>query len=122
MSQELQLTEQEIVRRRKMEELKEKGIEPFGHRYERTDNSQSIKEKYSIAIDTISEEYRLVGDLRLAKYARFLLDEFTPLHDELCYEEGRLMKAYAMGEEGAKEALSFIHGRMAKLYKKYFAI
>ena len=78
--------------------------------------------KYSIAIDTISEEYRLVGDLRLAKYARFLLDEFTPLHDELCYEEGRLMKAYAMGEEGAKEALSFIHGRMAKLYKKYFAI
>ena len=47
MSQELQLTEQEIVRRRKMEELKEKGIEPFGHRYERTDNSQSIKEKYN---------------------------------------------------------------------------
>ena len=47
MSQELQLTEQEIVRRRKMEELREKGIEPFGHRYERTANSQSIKEKYN---------------------------------------------------------------------------
>ena len=94
----------------------------FAPQNERASLIQSIKEKYSIAIDTISEEYRLVGDLRLAKYARFLLDEFTPLHDELCYEEGRLMKAYAMGEEGAKEALSFIHGRMAKLYKKYIAI
>lgn len=94
----------------------------FAPQNERASLIQSIKEKYSIAIDTISEEYRLVGDLRLAKYARFLLDEFTPLHDELCYEEGRLMKAYAMGEEGAKEALNFIHGRMAKLYKKYFAI
>jgi len=27
-----------------------------------------------------------------------------------------------MGEEGAKEGLEFIHGRMAKLYTKYFAI
>ena len=32
------------------------------------------------------------------------------------------MKAYAMGDEDAKEGLAFIHGRMAKLYKKYFAI
>ena len=47
MSQELQLTEQEIVRRRKMEELREKGIDPFGHRYERNANSSSIKEKYN---------------------------------------------------------------------------
>ena len=94
----------------------------FAPANERASLIQSIKDKYSIAIDTISEEYRLVGDLRLAKYARFLLDEFTPLHDELCYEEGRLMKDYAMGEEGAKEGLEFIHGRMAKLYTKYFAI
>ena len=76
--------------------------------------------KYSIAIDTISEEYRLVGDLRLAKYARFLLDEFTPLHDELCFEEGRLMKDYACGEEGAEETLRFISGRMKKQREKYF--
>lgn len=46
MSQELQLTEQELVRRKKMEELREKGIDPFGHRFIRTANSKSIKEKY----------------------------------------------------------------------------
>ena len=32
------------------------------------------------------------------------------------------MKAYVTGEEGAAEALNFIHGRMKKLYEKYFAV
>lgn len=43
---ETNLTEQEIVRRQKMEELKEKGIEPFGQAYERTHKSGQIKEAY----------------------------------------------------------------------------
>ena len=94
----------------------------FAPANERASLIQSIKEKYSVAIDTISAEYRLVGEPRLVKYARFLLDEFTPLHDELCYEEGRLMKAYVTGEEGAEEALKLIYGRMDKLFQKYFAI
>ena len=42
----MELTEQEIVRRNKMEELKQKGINPFGKRYDVTSNSQEIKEKY----------------------------------------------------------------------------
>ncbi|MBR2890773.1 MAG: lysine--tRNA ligase [Bacilli bacterium] len=43
---QVQLTEQEQIRRNKMEALKEKGLDPFGHKFERTENSQSIKEKY----------------------------------------------------------------------------
>lgn len=81
----------------------------------------SIKDKYSIAIDGISKEFRLVGDLRLAKYACFLLKEFFPLHDDLCYEEGRAMKDYVCGVEGGKETLEFISGRMKKQREKYFA-
>ena len=86
------------------------------------DSTDAIKDKYSVAVDTISEEYRLVGDLRLVKYTRFLLDEFTPLHDELCYEEGRLMKAYVTGDEDAEKVLKAIGGRMKKMYRKYFAL
>lgn len=82
----------------------------------------AIKDEYSVAVDTISKEYRLVGDLRLVKYARFLLDEFTPLHDALCFEEGRLMKAYVTGEEDAEAGLRFIFGRMKRFYDKYFAL
>jgi predicted metal-dependent phosphoesterase TrpH len=94
----------------------------FAKENERAALISAIKDCYTVALDTISAEYRMVGDLRLVKYARFLMDDFTPLHDDLCYEEGRLMKAYVTGEDGAAEALNFIHGRMKKLYEKYFAV
>ncbi len=81
----------------------------------------SIKNYYSIAIDGISTEFRLVGDFRLARYATFLLQDYFPLHDDLCYEEGRAMKDYACGVEGAKETLEFISGRVRKQREKYFA-
>lgn len=81
----------------------------------------SVKKYYSIAIDGISKEFRLVGDFRLARYANFLLKEYFPLHDDLCYEEGRAMKDYVCGVEGAKETLEFISGRIQKQREKYFA-
>ena len=93
----------------------------FSPENERTAIIQSIKDYYSVAIDTISKEYRMVGDLRLVQYASFLYENFFPLHDELCYEEGRAMKSYALGEEGAKEVLCAISGRMKKQREKYFA-
>ena len=40
------LSEQEIVRRNKMQDLKDKGIDPFGSKFERTDTSQTIKDKF----------------------------------------------------------------------------
>ncbi len=41
-----ELTEQEIVRREKVEHLRSLGVDPFGHRFEVTSNSKEIKEKY----------------------------------------------------------------------------
>lgn len=81
----------------------------------------SIKSFYSVAIDGISEEYRIVGDLRLSRYANFLLKNYFPLHDDLCYEEGRAMKDYVCGVDGAKETLEFICGRVKKQREKYFS-
>ena len=92
----------------------------FAKSNNRKDLISAIKDKYSVAVDTISKEYRLVGDLRLVKYTRFILDEITPLHDELCFEEGRLMKAHATGDPEAVLSLTFIAGRMEQFYKKYF--
>lgn len=81
----------------------------------------SIKDFYSVAVDTVSPEPRFVGDLRLVRYACFLEREFFPLHDELCFEEGRAMKDYACGIPGAKEVLAALHGRMRAQREKYFA-
>ena len=47
MDQQVKLTEQEQIRRNKMEDLRQKGIDPFGSRFERTENSQTLKEKYA---------------------------------------------------------------------------
>lgn len=44
--EELNLTEQEIVRREKLKELEAKGIEPFGRRYDRTHKSGQIKTEF----------------------------------------------------------------------------
>ena len=41
-----QFTEQELIRRKKAEELREKGIEPFGYRIDLTSNSKEIKDNY----------------------------------------------------------------------------
>ncbi|MBN2877364.1 MAG: lysine--tRNA ligase [Bacilli bacterium] len=40
---ELKLTEQEIIRREKAEQLREQGIDPFGHRFDRTHNTETFK-------------------------------------------------------------------------------
>lgn len=41
-----EFTEQELVRRDKLNKIKELGIDPFGHRFEVTDFSKDIKDKY----------------------------------------------------------------------------
>ena len=53
MDMEQKLTEQETVRRQKMEELREMGIDPFGSAYERTHKSGMILSLYK---EKIKEE------------------------------------------------------------------
>lgn len=97
----------------------------FSPENQRTALISSIKDFYSVAVDTISDEFRLVGEGRLVRYGCFLLKNFFPLHDALCAEEGRLMKQYVTGTPGeraeAKAVLSAIHGRMKRQREKYFA-
>ncbi|MBE5782270.1 MAG: hypothetical protein E7329_03020 [Clostridiales bacterium] len=85
----------------------------------------SVKDFYSVAVDTISPEFRLVGENRLVRYGCFLLKNYFPIHDAACIEEGRLMKLYATGTEDekaeAKALLTAMHGRIGRLQKKYFA-
>jgi len=92
---------------------------------ERTALIGAVKDFYSVAVDTISEEFRLVGESRFVRYGCFLLKNWFPIHDDLCIEEGRLMKQYVTGTESeraeAKALLTAINGRMKRLREKYFA-
>ncbi len=97
----------------------------FSPENERTALIKSIKDFYSVAFDTISTEFRIVGENRLVRYACFLANYYFPRHDELCREEGRLMRICATGTEEEKEdaikQLSAINGRMKKFMDKYLA-
>ena len=42
----VELNDQELVRRKKMNDLRAKGIDPFGQKFERTSNSQAVKAQY----------------------------------------------------------------------------
>jgi len=92
----------------------------FSPRNERAALIDSIENFYSVAVDTIDETPHFVGEWRFVRYACFLMKNYFPLHDELCFEEGRAMKDYATGEVGAKETLEFLSGRMQKQREKYF--
>ena len=54
-----ELTEQELVRREKMENLKSMGLDPFGQRYDRDSYAMDLKEKYK---DIEHEEFENMTD------------------------------------------------------------
>ncbi len=96
----------------------------FSPELERKALITSIKDFYSVAVDSISKEFRLVGDSRLVRYSCFLLNNYFPRHDEACFEEGRLMKICATGtaeeKADALKVLNAMNGRIEKMRKKYF--
>ena len=92
----------------------------FARSNTREDLISAVKEKYSVAVDTISAEYRLVGDYRLVRYASFLLENYFPLHDLACRAEGYYLKQYAVGDPMAKGVLDAMRGQISAMQRKYF--
>ncbi|MBQ4141103.1 MAG: PHP domain-containing protein [Clostridia bacterium] len=94
----------------------------FAKANERVALINAIKEKYSLAVDTISKEYRLVGDFRLIKYGSFLMENFYPLHDLACEAEGYYMNRYIAGDSRAVAVLKAMKGQVAEMMEKYFRV
>lgn len=74
---------------------------------------EAILNDYSVAVEEeYGEQVRVHGTYRMARYTRFLLSYFFPAHDEMCVEQGRLMREYALGDATAAEALRAMDGRI----------
>lgn len=84
----------------------------------REDILNGVREKYSVAVDTLSKEYRLVGEYRLQKYGAFLMERYFPIHDHACVVDGELMYQYAVGN-ASKEEVELIGKRANALQEKY---
>lgn len=82
----------------------------------------AIKESYSVAVDTTTNEYyNLVGDFRLIKYASFLMEHYFPLHDLACKAEGYYAKQYlTQNDQRALSVLKCLKGQIPDMQKKYF--
>ena len=91
----------------------------FATENERCAILDAVKNRYSVAVDTISKEYRLVGEFRLQKYASFLMENYFPLHDRIAAMDGELMREYILGEADASE-LSVMKNKAEAQRKKYF--
>ncbi len=89
----------------------------FAPTYDLSDLTDAIRGLWSVAVEALpGQEPRAFGPFRLVKYALFLMREVFPLHDELCVEEGRLMRAHAAGHCEAADRLGQLAGRIAGLY------
>ncbi|MBU1144529.1 MAG: lysine--tRNA ligase [Firmicutes bacterium] len=67
---EYKLTEQEIIRRQKADELKLKGIDPYGQRFDRTHNTLTFKEDFSVYT---KEELHEIASPEIVKIAGRLM-------------------------------------------------
>ncbi len=73
----------------------------------------AVKDFYTVAVEEdYGEKPRVFGPYRLVKYARFLLSDYFPGHDELCVEQGIQMREYALGDASAADALRRLDGRV----------
>lgn len=94
----------------------------FSPSIELSDLIEAIKNEMSVAVETPGGELpRVYGPFRLVNYAHFLLRYVFPLHDEMCFEEGRLMIEYAGGQKEAVERLKLMRGQVQKYYETVWA-
>ena len=119
---EEKLNDQQLVRRQKMEDLRQKGIDPFGHAFKRDANSKSLKEKYGAMTKEELEE----ADIRVSLAGRIMSKRrmgkigFMHLQDK----DGQIQAVVAKNDLGEETYELFkaadigdivgIHGRVVK--------
>ena len=109
---ERELNDQEKVRRQKMEDLRAKGIDPFGQAFERTANSKSIRDEFGEAskeeLEAKNVEVKIAGRImskrRMGKMCfMHVLDKDGQIQlvinkADVCEEAYELVKASDIGD------------------------
>jgi len=82
----------------------------------------AIKDLLSVAVECAGGDMqRAYGPYRLVRYPHFLFRQVLSQHDEMCFEEGRLMIRHAAGDASATAKLALLQGQTAALYNRYWA-
>ena len=82
---------------------------------------KSVDDGYSVAVETTpGENVRVHGKLRFVAYAHFLLENYFPLHDELCSVSGLYLEEYIRGNEDVKPLIDKTEEKISGLVKDFF--
>ena len=85
------------------------------------DIPQAIMDLNSVALShKPGQNPNIYGSFRLVKYASFLLDNFYPMHDELCTASSILMGEYFKGATELKPAIELAETRISAYKKSFF--
>lgn len=88
---------------------------------EDSDVNEAVMSGYSVAAEHYCDEpTRLYGDYRLVRYARFLEDNYFPIHANLCTCSGLLIDDYVNGETRLKETIELMEERILEHEKRFF--
>ncbi len=83
--------------------------------------AEAVKSGYTAAVEGYEKApLHVIATYRFTKYAVFLLEQYFPQHDELCFEEGRLMRDAYLGDEEAKALLRRLSGRARRFADRFF--
>lgn len=81
----------------------------------------SIADGYSVAVESPKNEtVRVYGSHRLVMYTHFLLENYYPVHNELCSVSGMLLSDYVHGQYGLKEQIIKAEERVSDHEKEFF--
>ena len=89
--------------------------------FSKDDIIKSIDEGYSTAVESLQgENIRAYGKLRLVTYTHFLLENYFPLHDELCEISGRYLEEYVHGNDKVKDLIVQTEEKISEFKKEFF--
>ncbi len=82
---------------------------------------EAIRSGFSAAVESYGNApEHVVATYRLTNFTQFLLQEYFPFHDELCFEEGCRIKDAYLGDTGSTEILRLLQGRVKKYTDTFF--
>ncbi len=83
--------------------------------------AEALRHGYTAAVECYENApEHVVATYRMTKYTLFLLDQYFPRHDELCFEEGRLMREAYLGDGESKDLLARLSGRVKRFADRFF--
>ncbi len=81
----------------------------------------AVRDRYSVAVETLpGEKARVYGKRRLVWYAHFLLENYYPVHDELCAVSGAFMSDFAKGDADAVSMIEKAEEKIFDFEKAFF--